>query len=186
MASDLTPAVFGLVGAAVGGIGTSVVGVWVERTRFTRERNVSEADRTRDFRVEALGHLQTCIVEHSVTAADFAGLRKGGVTPSLDAAHALASQYADCKRWTEHIPDPELRAQCHAAIDICSQYAAFGSPDNTVATGQMIDAVNGVQESTGKALRAHYSSDSDSGSRKWCRRVARAIREKLTGRVGRG
>jgi hypothetical protein len=54
VSSDLTPAIFGFLGTAVGAVSTTFGSAWVESNKFRRSRAADDAAERRKFRIDTL------------------------------------------------------------------------------------------------------------------------------------
>jgi hypothetical protein len=120
MANDLTPAIFGLVGAIVGGVATSAGALFVERGRFKRENDIERERERRRFRIEALERSSAVFHSYYVLVLDVVRLRtEHGFEAELprEARAALDAALAESIQWAERVHDERLRALYNTAID---------------------------------------------------------------------
>jgi hypothetical protein len=125
MANDLTPALFGLLGAAIGGVGSTVLAAASERSKFKSERMERERAERRRFRIDTLQEYEDALEALMLAVVRFRNecnrQNQAGVAVDRLALVALQESFMDAKgtgrRRCYRLHDVGLRSQCIEAMN---------------------------------------------------------------------
>jgi hypothetical protein len=120
--TDLAPAVFGLIGAGVGGIGSAGIGAFVERGKFKRERAAIAENERRAFRIDTLTKIDAAFEELFKTALSLVLLHSAEPSQErLDLMRRVGEAQTQVSALAARIHDERLRQLCSEASGAVSK-----------------------------------------------------------------
>jgi hypothetical protein len=156
--TDVTSGLFVLAGAVVGGIGSSYMTLMMERGKFQREHDASEAAEKRAFHIEALKRSQETL--HALYEVAQEGSTQRRLTD--DTRAKLNHRRLDAIMWSDRLRDGEAHAACSRAIISCARFAHSGADDATrhptpdESAARAIDEVATAQKALSESLKALF------------------------------